>query len=369
MKITLYLLFLVAPLLWCGCIKPTTYTTDARTNFDLLWKEVDQKYGLFARKNVDWAAIRRKYEPKVGPNTDSDSLFGILRAMLSELQDGHVALLSPINVFSYRDFYLNFPSGFDPVLIERVYLGNAARYFAFGSIPTRILPHVPTPPSSRQASQSGPRILYARYASFSNPIPENALNVFGKYMKDLQIEGLILDIRDNTGGLVDQAKTFAAMFAEKSFTGAYVRFKTGYQHDAFSDFVPMSASTILNISKFTKPVALLVNRKVYSAANLFAAMMKTLPNVVLIGDKTGGGGGLPYSGHLPNGWQYNFSTTELFSSNKEPLEYGVEPHIYARLDHVLPSRAVACRTNGVCMTDRVIDTAYQVLARKIAQRQ
>ena len=42
-----------------------------------------------------------------------------------------------------------------------------------------------------------------------------------------------------------------------------------------------------------KPIVVLVNRHSYSATNFFSAYMSTLPNVTLIGDQSGGGGGVP----------------------------------------------------------------------------
>jgi hypothetical protein len=33
------------------------------TNFELLWKEYDQMYGLFEVKGIDWRAIYTQYRP------------------------------------------------------------------------------------------------------------------------------------------------------------------------------------------------------------------------------------------------------------------------------------------------------------------
>ena len=48
--------------------------------------------------------------------------------------------------------------------------------------------------------------------------------------------------------------------------------------------------------------------------------------VTVVGDKTGGGAGLPFSSELPNGWSVRFSACPMYDKNKESSEFGIEPH-------------------------------------------
>ena len=61
-------------------------------------------------------------------------------------------------------------------------------------------------------------------------------------------------------------------------------------------------------------------------------MMSFLPNVTLIGDQTGGGGGLPINNELPNGWRYRFSSTRTIDADGHNIEFGVKPDITVALD-------------------------------------
>lgn len=55
-----------------------------------------------------------------------------------------------------------------------------------------------------------------------------------------------------------------------------------------------------------------------------------MDNITLVGDTTGGGGGLPNGGQLPNGWTYRFSITRLFDLGKQNFaESGVSPDVLA----------------------------------------
>ena len=58
--------------------------------------------------------------------------------------------------------------------------------------------------------------------------------------------------------------------------------------------------------------------------------MKALANVTLLGDTTGGGGGLPMSSELPNGWVVRYSSAPTFDADTNHIEFGVAPDI--RLD-------------------------------------
>lgn len=53
--------------------------------------------------------------------------------------------------------------------------------------------------------------------------------------------------------------------------------------------------------------------------------MKSLPNVTVAGAKTGGGGGLPFSSELPNGWAIRFSACPILNAGMEQIEEGIDP--------------------------------------------
>ena len=59
--------------------------------------------------------------------------------------------------------------------------------------------------------------------------------------------------------------------------------------------------------------------------------MKHAPNVIQVGQITGGGGGLPMTHFLPNGWHLFFSSNVLLDVNKNHIEPGVVPDIEAEM--------------------------------------
>ena len=81
--------------------------------------------------------------------------------------------------------------------------------------------------------------------------------------------------------------------------------------------------------RWQKKVVVLTNRRSFSATNDFVNHMRCLPNVTTIGDKTGGGSGMPFTSELPNGWSVRFSASPHFDAEMNHIEFGIEPDIKA----------------------------------------
>ena len=59
--------------------------------------------------------------------------------------------------------------------------------------------------------------------------------------------------------------------------------------------------------------------------------MSVLPNVTLVGDRTGGGGGMPMSSQLPNGWIVRYSAVPSYDSHGNDIEFGIDPDVPAAI--------------------------------------
>ena len=73
---------------------------------------------------------------------------------------------------------------------------------------------------------------------------------------------------------------------------------------------------------------MLTNRGVFSAANEFVKYMKCFPKVTIVGDRTGGGAGLPFSAELPNGWGVRFSACPMYDRDRQCTEFGIDPDYF-----------------------------------------
>ena len=109
-----------------------------------------------------------------------------------------------------------------------------------------------------------------------------------------------------------------------------MRHKTGKGHNDFSAMQEQWLKPGKGI-RWQKPVVVLTNRQVYSAANEFVKYMRCCPRVTVVGDRTGGGAGLPFSSELPNGWSVRFSSCPMYDRNGQSTENGMDPDVSVSL--------------------------------------
>ncbi|MDD4379696.1 MAG: S41 family peptidase [Dysgonamonadaceae bacterium] len=277
-----------------------------RGNFEALWTIMDQHYCFFSYKKIDWDSVYQAYSPRITNTMSSESLFKLLGEMLEELKDGHVNLIASHDMSRYWKWQEDFPANFD-LTIQEEYLGTD--YLIASGMKYKILED---------------NIGYVYYGSFSNDVSDSGLSYILSRMAICK--GIIIDVRDNGGGsLVNVERIASRFFNEKTLIG-YISHKIGPGHDDFSPLKPKYIDSYKGI-RYQKPVVVLTNRGCYSATNEFVSTMKYAPNVTIVGDKTGGGSGLPFSSELPNGWSVRFSACPMFNAEKDHIEFGVDPDV------------------------------------------
>ena len=315
-----------------GCISNDGFNDSATGNFDALWSIIDERYCFFEYKNIDWNNIYSKYRPLVNDNMNDYDLFRVMADMLSELKDGHVNLTSNFDQARYWKWYEDYPDNFNADIVDRYYL-KEPHYKIAGGMKYRIL--------------ENESIGYIYYGSFSSTISNANIDQILYYFKECK--GIILDIRNNGGGALDNVERIVSHFISNDIVSGYIQHKLSPAHNHFSDPYPVTIKAGDSNIKYFGKIAVLTNRKCYSAANDFVSTMKLLPNVKIIGDKTGGGSGLPFSSKLPNGWTVRFSSSPVSNANKENIEFGIDPDIKVDLEPI----------TATATTDAIIDKAIE----------
>ena len=302
------LTYLLPALLLTGCVEEDQFSNSPTGNYDALWSIIDERYCFFeqARQQhgLDWDDVYHKYKPQVQAAESNAELFDIYGNMLRELKDGHVNLTSDYGTTYYWDWSLNHPLNFSDSL-QRNYLGNDFRL-------TNGIKYTTLPSN----------IGYIYVGSFEGSISSD--NVSLMLLRLAESKGIIIDIRNNGGGMLTSAEELAAHFVSGKTHCGYIQHKTGKGHNDFSS--PEKLYIEPNGVIWKKPVVVLTNRAVYSSANHFVMLVKPLPQVVVIGDKTGGGSGLPLNSTLPNGWTVRFSACPILDIEGKHTEFGIAPH-------------------------------------------
>lgn len=287
-------------------------SSDPKENFEYLWNQVDRHYSYFDVKGIDWNEVKTRYSDSISADMSEVELFRVLGNMMNELRDDHTNLVSPFNISMY-EVMLNYQPNYNERTIRDHYIPEMMHT---GSLVHNFI--------------DGDSIAYVRYSSFVSPVTDEDMDFVLQRYADTK--GLILDLRANGGGNLMNIPIIMERFVDERVLTGYSETRNGPGYDDFSDPEGFFYNPHDGI-RYTKPVMVLVDRGSYSATTFFSMTTKALDNVTLVGDRTGGGGGLPNGGQLPNGWTYRFSVSRLLDLDMvNYAEQGVPPDIVASFD-------------------------------------
>ncbi|MBR1889653.1 MAG: S41 family peptidase [Alloprevotella sp.] len=326
--------YLLISLCFCfvSCITEEVAQDTPMGNFETCWKIFDEHYCFFDLKRqqtgLDWDEVYQRYRPMIADNMTNMQLFEVLGNMVRELQDGHVNIYAAHDVIRYGAWFDDYPDNYYESLVKN-YLGRAEEYKRASTLDYRVLDD---------------NVGYIRCETFSSLFGTGNLEQIMEALAGCR--GLIIDVRSNGGGMLTAAQRLASLFFNEPMTLSYICHKTGPGHNAFSNPEPIVEEPFHGL-RWQKPVCILTNRRTYSAANSFVMFLKGLPNITVVGDKTGGGAGLPFTSELPNGWLVRFSACPMYDRNMVMTEQGIDPDIRVNIDH-------SDYINGI---DTIIETA------------
>ena len=158
-------------------------------------------------------------------------------------------------------------------------------------------------------------IGYIEFSSFDETTAED----FKAKYEELQKQGitsLIIDLRNNGGGLVDQAIDIADLFVEKDQPLLYEVDKEGNEEVTKAE----------NDVTITMPTIILTNENTASASEILAGALKDLGKAKIIGTKTYGKGVIQEILRLKDGSGIKITTEEYQTPNHNKInKVGIEP--------------------------------------------
>lgn len=309
MKQLFYIIITVVTLCFtASCVDEEQYSDTPRGNFEALWKIMDEHYCFFDYKaeqlGLDWNEVYQRYSQQIDNDMTEAQLFEVLGNMLGELQDGHVNMYAPFDQSRCWSWKENYTQNFSDTL-QRRYLGTDYKIA-----------------SGLKYRKLDDNIGYIYCGTFEYNFGEGNLDEV--FLELATCNALIVDVRDNGGGMLSSAEKLAARFMQEETLVGYMQHKTGTGHNDFSAMEEQRLKPSSGI-RWHKRVAVLTNRSVFSAANEYVKYMKCCSNAVIIGDRTGGGAGMPFSSELPNGWAIRLSACPIYDRNGNSTEHGIAP--------------------------------------------
>lgn len=178
-------------------------------------------------------------------------------------------------------------------------------------------------------------------------ISNDAAREFRQALKKLaKADGIVIDLRDNPGGLLSNALDIADMLLEKgpivSTIGRQVR------HTDIATGAPLTH----------QPLVVLVDEESASASEILASALKDNGRAVLVGTKTYGKGLVQEINKLPGGAAIHITVSRyLTPSGADINKVGVEPDVTVK---------VATAQTGESREDVQLKTALQYMKEKLA---
>jgi len=327
--------FILFTLALASCIEDQKlYENTVEGNFNALWDIIDTRYCYLDYKSINWDSIHTEYERKLRQTQgDKYALFDLFGEMLAELKDGHVNLYSDFDVSRYEKWYTDSAANYYASIIKEHYIVD--EYFRVAG-------------GLHYAKIKNRNMGYIYYGSFSSGFSDTNMTNIMEYFEDCH--GLIIDVRNNGGGSLTYSELLASYFFKENTTTTYMLYKNGPGHSDFAKPTAVKTPAHKTI-RWEKPVAILTNRHSYSATNDFVVRMKYVPNAFIVGSWTGGGGGMPLSSELPNGWMVRFSACPMLDAEMNHTEWGIAPDYHIIISDVE-------KDNNV---DSVIEKAIELL--------
>lgn len=171
-------------------------------------------------------------------------------------------------------------------------------------------------------------ILYIRISTFDEELSKNVKKEVINAQKKLKnkLAGIVLDVRNNPGGLLNQAVDVSDLFLEQ---GEIVSTRSRNVEDT----IKYSASDG-DIAKGL-PIVVIINEGTASAAEILAGALQDHHRAVIIGEKSFGKGSVQTLSQLPNGGGMRLTTARYYTPSGRSIQAkGIEPDIGVKLAKV-----------------------------------
>ncbi len=175
------------------------------------------------------------------------------------------------------------------------------------------------PLHSVKSMRLAPGLLYLRITNFQTATTHDVRSILNKAVQKEPLQGIVLDLRNNPGGLLDQAVKVSDIFLDK---GVIVSTR-GRNPDQ-----DMVFEAHMGNGSFHVPMVVLVNGGSASASEIVAGALKDHHRAIIVGTVTFGKGSVQTIIPMPNGAGIRLTTARYYTPNGSSIqETGITPDV------------------------------------------
>ncbi len=164
-----------------------------------------------------------------------------------------------------------------------------------------------------------PGLAYIRITNFQSQTTEDLKETLETLSEETELKGLILDLRNNPGGLLEQAISVSDIFLEEGLV-VYTKGRIPEQNMTFQ------AHT--NNGRNNYPLVILVNEGSASASEIVAGAIQDHKRGVIVGSTTFGKGSVQTILPLPGGSGLRLTTARYYTPNGRSIQAtGIVPDV------------------------------------------
>ena len=164
-------------------------------------------------------------------------------------------------------------------------------------------------------------VLYVRVGSFSEDVAEDIEKAYKKAVKNSEgnLKGLVLDVRNNPGGLLDQAVAVSSLFLDK---GEVVSTRARNEEETLR--YSAKGKDITN----GLPIVVLINNGSASASEIVAGALQDHKRAVVLGEKSFGKGSVQTVIPLGQYGAMRVTTARYYTPSGRSIQAtGIEPDV------------------------------------------
>ncbi len=174
-----------------------------------------------------------------------------------------------------------------------------------------------------------PHLLYVRITNFQANTTRDFVQALNRAGKQHSLDGLLLDLRDNPGGLLDQAIKVADVFIDRGIIVS-TRGRDPEQNMRFEAHK--------GNSRYSFPLVVLVNGGSASASEIVAGALQDHKRAIIVGTETFGKGSVQTIIPMPNGAGIRLTTARYYTpSGRSIQETGILPDVI--IPFTIPAKA------------------------------